>query len=67
MMHGQWVGCQNCEAPFILGQFEVKELKKICIDICGLGFFELYLGGRKVSDDLLVPAWSDYEPRGITA
>ncbi len=33
------------------------------INICGLGFFELFINGRKVSEDLLVPALSDYEPR----
>ena len=31
--------------------------------ICGLGFFELYLNGEKVSEDVLAPAWTDYEPR----
>ena len=62
-MHGQWVGCQNCEAPFIYGQFHVEETKKLWIDICGLGFFELYINGKKVSEDVLTPVWSDYDSR----
>lgn len=33
------------------------------INICGLGYFVLYINGRRVSDDELVPAYSDYIPR----
>ena len=62
-MQRQWVGCKDCEAPLIWGEFTVKEVKKIWIDICGLGFFELYINGKKVSDDVLTPVWSDYDSR----
>jgi len=37
------------------------------IDICGLGYYELYINGKKVSDDLLVPAWSDYKERDFSS
>lgn len=30
------------------------------IKICGLGFFELYLNGNRVGNDLFTPAWTDY-------
>ncbi len=30
------------------------------IDICGLGFFELYINGKCVTDDKFVPVWSHY-------
>src|SRR5690606_18804416 len=33
---------------------------ELAIDICGLGYFELYINGRRVSDDKFVPAWSNY-------
>ncbi len=33
------------------------------ITICGLGYFILYINGKKVSSDELVPAYSDYIPR----
>lgn len=33
--------------------------------ICGLGFFELYLNGRKVGQDVLVPAQTDYDRRRV--
>lgn len=62
-MQGQWIGCQNCEAPLIAGEFSLEKITNTRINICGLGFFELYLNGKKVSDDLLVPVWSDYDLR----
>lgn len=55
---------EDCEAPIILGKIFAEEgMESAKISICGLGFFELYINGRKVSEDLMVPAWSDYEPR----
>ena len=52
---------EDCEAPIILGKIFAEEgMESAKISICGLGFFELYINGRKVSEDLMVPAWSDY-------
>lgn len=36
------------------------------INICGLGWFELYLNGARVSEDCFVPAWSDYRKRDFS-
>ncbi len=33
------------------------------IDICGLGYFVLYINGKRVSDDQLTPVYSDYHRR----
>ena len=33
------------------------------IAVCGLGQFQLYVNGRKVSDRVLDPAWTDYNKR----
>ncbi len=33
------------------------------ITVCGLGYFIIYVNGRRVSADELVPAYSDYIPR----
>ncbi len=33
------------------------------INICGLGYFILYINGKRVCDDEFVPAYSDYIPR----
>ena len=60
---GKWVRCGKLEAPQIRKSFELKSFKKAEIEICGLGMFELYLNGKKVSEDVLVPAWSEYEKR----
>jgi len=61
----KWVTAQpDCEAPIFHGTlYWSSEYKQAVISICGLGFFELYINDRKVSDDICVPAWSDYEPR----
>ncbi len=62
-MHGQWVTCNGCESPCITGQFHAQESATAQIDICGLGFFELFLNGQKISNDVLTPVWTDYAPR----
>ena len=33
--------------------------------VCALGYYELYVNGRKVGDDVLSPAVSDYGKRGL--
>lgn len=58
----QWVSAPGCAQPQIRGEFVLpEEAVKAEITVCGLGFFELYANGRRVSGDLLVPAWTDYE------
>ncbi len=57
-----WVApASGCDQPYIRGEFETPEAEFAEIVICGLGFFELSVNGKRVSDDLLVPAWTDYE------
>mgnify|MGYP000868787944 CR=1 FL=1 len=60
----KWVRAGDCEAPYIRKTFEAKDFTEATINICGLGFFQLYINGKRVSDDVLVPAWTDYEERG---
>ena len=38
-------------------------VKRATAHVSGLGLFELYLNGRKVGDDVLVPALSEYDKR----
>ncbi len=47
----------------MLGAFDAAFPENAQIDICGLGFFELYVNGEKVSPDVLTPVWTDYTPR----
>jgi len=39
--------------------------EKAEIVICGLGFFKLFINGRKVSEDLLVPNATCYSERDL--
>ena len=53
-------------APAVYLRKEFTAVKKIIsayATICGLGFYELYLNGRRVGDEYLNPAFSDYERR----
>jgi alpha-L-rhamnosidase len=40
-----------------------KEVKRAVAYICGLGFYELSLNGRKVGDHVLDPGWTNYRKR----
>ncbi|MBQ6066208.1 MAG: family 78 glycoside hydrolase catalytic domain [Clostridia bacterium] len=42
-----------------------SDIKKAEIAIIGLGFFELYLNGKKVSDDLFLPLNTDFHARQL--
>lgn len=51
-------------APLLRTDFSVgKEIASAKIYISGLGYFELYLNGKKVSDDVLVPNQTNYDKR----
>ena len=42
-----------------------KEIKKAEVVLIGFGFFELYLNGKKVSDDLFLPLNTDFHARQL--
>ena len=54
---------KNCISPYILGKFMANGAESALITVTGLGMFELYINGKKVSDDIHVPAHSMYEKR----
>ena len=54
------------DAPLFLRKFQAEGTEPAQITICGLGFFELYLNGKKVSEDRLVPNASNYEARDLS-
>ncbi len=59
----KWISAGNDRvSPIIHRRFTLRD-GQACIRICGLGFFELYINGQKVGDDLLVPVYSDYLQR----
>ncbi len=63
MKNAKWLVFKTCDAPLAVKKFHAEGIQRAMIRICGLGFFELYINGKKVSEDLLNPVWSDFEPR----
>lgn len=53
----------NTEAVIAAATFEAKAGVPARLVISGLGFCELYLNGKPVSDRLLAPAWTNYVGR----
>lgn len=63
----KWLGCgSETRTPLIRASFDAPKIQSAQITICGLGYFNLFLNGAAVSDDLFVPVTSDYAPRHIT-
>jgi alpha-L-rhamnosidase len=51
-------------APLLRKEFTVKkEVERAVVYVTGLGYFELYLNGKKVSDDVLAPNQTNYSER----
>ena len=53
--NAEWIECTGSDSPVFRKTFTAKKGEDAEIIICGLGFFKLFINGRKVSDDLLVP------------
>jgi len=53
-------------APMLRKEFEVKkEIDKAVAFVTGLGYFEFYVNGEKISDDVLVPNNTNYGKRPL--
>jgi alpha-L-rhamnosidase len=64
--NAEWIqGPPDCEAPLFRRVFMAPDFTTASIRICGLGFFTLQINGQPVSEDLLVPGWSNYEERQL--
>lgn len=61
----KWIECTGNDAPLFRKEFDAVKGEKAKITICGLGFFHLYINGRKVSDDLLTPNAANYSERDL--
>ena len=64
--NAKWIECTGSDAPLFRKTFNAKKGEKAQIVICGLGFFKLFINGKKVSEDLLVPNATCYSPRDLT-
>jgi len=49
-------------APLLRKEFTLSDVPQYAtVNVCGLGLFELYINGKKVSDDIMQPVRSDYD------
>lgn len=72
---GEWIGsfenpypdsALTYPAPFFRKEIViVKAIKKARVYISGLGFYELFLNGRKIGDQVLAPAVTNYDKRPL--
>lgn len=46
---------------FVSGRIE----SNVVLGICGLGFYEAYLNGERISDEYFKPVFTDYEERNV--
>ena len=65
---GMWIAAdprqQTPAAPLLRKEFEVPQrVKRARMYVSGLGWSELYLNGRKISDRVLDPGFTDYDKR----
>ena len=61
----RWLSpCEDLDAALFRSEFDAGEaVNRAEITICGLGYFILYINGRRVGTDEFVPANSDYHDR----
>lgn len=53
---------KNIISPIVYKEFDIKSVNEYAtLNICGLGFFEVYINGTKVSDELMNPVRTDYD------
>lgn len=53
-------------APYFRKTFRInKPVKQAKVYICGLGFYEMYLNGERVGDQVLAPAVTNFDRRSL--
>ncbi|MBQ8342880.1 MAG: family 78 glycoside hydrolase catalytic domain [Clostridia bacterium] len=63
----KWLGCdKTLSAPVVIKKFSVHSPQNAVIDICGLGYYELFLNGKRVGNEFFKPAVSDYSDRDFS-
>ncbi|MDR3193910.1 MAG: glycoside hydrolase family 78 protein [Tannerella sp.] len=71
----RWIGAMTDPAPEAEGTHPApwfrkeftagKSIRQAKVYVCGLGFYELYLNGKKVGDQALAPAVTNYDVRPL--
>lgn len=63
----KWITAgKEFSSPIISKRFRVCKIKSATIDICGLGYYELFINGRRVSEAYYKPVVSDYSERDFS-
>ncbi|MBE9585947.1 family 78 glycoside hydrolase catalytic domain [Mucilaginibacter sp. JRF] len=72
---GQWIGqlhdqnpdsASTYPAPYFRKEFKAgKKIKRATAYVCGLGFYELYINGKKIGNHVLAPAVTNYDIRPL--
>lgn len=64
MKKEHWIcGGAGCEAPLFRRSFwldRTERFQSARLEICGLGYFLFYINGKRISDQELMPAMTDY-------
>ncbi len=64
--NAKWIAAMEAEqAPCIEKKFSVGKVRSAILDITGLGYFYAEINGKKVTDDLFNPVFSDYRARSL--
>lgn len=64
LYEAKWISTGgSCCTPMIRKVVELPKVKSAQIVIAGLGFYEVYINGKKVSDDLFLPLNTDFHER----
>ncbi len=62
----QWISGDTADGPLPIFRREfavAKPVRRATVHVCGLGFYELRLNGRKVGDNELDSGWTNYRKR----
>ena len=65
---GEWIGDRDStvSSPLLRKEFDLtKKIKSAYAFVSGLGYYELYLNGKKVGNHVLDPGTSDYNRRAL--
>ncbi len=59
----RWIAADaDCQSLLLRREFTVKSgLKRTVAHVCGLGYYEMTINGRKAGYDLLTPGWTKYD------
>ena len=62
-----WIGAApECQSPIIFRKFEVFNPHSAILTMTGLGYFDVRINSKAVTQERFLPVASDYEPRNMS-